>query len=424
VAAGLWIEAGLAWLIGSAAIAYLALVPWLGVATARRDAEAEREVAGALSGNATEMIRGMTQLVSFGAVDRMLDRIESLDTARSRALLRGGRAGALRAGLGGLIAGGLILGAAWSLHAAVAGGNLGVAELASGLVLAWVSLEPLRALDRVVPDAMRAVGAGRRLLGLEELQVEIRGDLPTPREPLGVEVAGVSYERGGRPILDGVTFDVVPGSSVGLVGASGSGKSTLLDLIAGLRLPSAGSVRVAGVEVRQLDAGSLRSEVQLVSQRADLFHGTIESNLRLASPRADEVELRRALDTAGLSDWIGDVGLDAEIGELGRSISGGEAQRLSLARALLSDPRILLLDEVTSALDSKNEEHVLDAILGTPGRTTFVVSHRLEIMQRVDRILVMERGALVEDGPHSELIERGGPYAALWATHRDLLEIG
>jgi ATP-binding cassette, subfamily B, bacterial len=220
---------------------------------------------------------------------------------------------------------------------------------------------------------------------------------------------------------------VPSGSLVGIVGPSGSGKSSLVETLVRHRDPSYGSVLIGGQPVVGLSLPALRGAVSLVPQRLDVFHGTIASNLQIARPEAGIEEMRQALERARLLDWVDglDGGLDTPIGEGGVGLSGGQAQRLALARAFLRDPRVLILDEATSELDTETERSVLDEVYSERGRRTLiVVAHRMETVVSADQIAVMDGGRLVELGTHDDLVAAGGLYAALWARHADMLADG
>jgi ATP-binding cassette, subfamily B, bacterial len=224
------------------------------------------------------------------------------------------------------------------------------------------------------------------------------------------------YDPDGPPTLADVSFTASPGSRVAIVGETGSGKTTLGYLVARLYDVSSGSVSIDGVDVRDLSFASLRELVGVVSQDTYLFHGSVRENLRFARPDASDEELADAARAARIHDHLASLpeGYDTVVGERGYRFSGGEKQRIAIARAVLRDPPVLVLDEATSALDVETERAVSDALerLGE-GRTTIAIAHRLSTVRDADLIIVLDRGRVVESGTHEELLEVGGRYAAL-----------
>jgi ATP-binding cassette subfamily B protein len=220
-------------------------------------------------------------------------------------------------------------------------------------------------------------------------------------------------------VLHDVSFSVTPGQLVALVGPSGAGKTTITALVSRLYDPSSGTVRIGGVDLRDVSMQSLHDSVGVVTQEAHLFHDTIRANLAYAQPEATEEEMRAALAAAQVLRLVDSLpeGLDTVVGDRGHRLSGGEKQRLAIARLLLKGPRIVVLDEATAHLDSESEvavQRALDAALA--GRTSLVIAHRLSTVRGADLILVVDDGRIVERGRHAELLARRGLYADLYET--------
>ncbi|NEC14062.1 ABC transporter ATP-binding protein [Streptomyces sp. SID8014] len=307
----------------------------------------------------------------------------------------------------------LVLGA----HLAL-GARIGTAELLALLVLAARCADPLLSLTEI---AGRLRGARIELTRLDEL---LRTDpLPEPGEPIlpvrhDLEFDSVSFRHGDRTVLDRLSLSVPQGQRLAVVGPSGAGKSTLLQLVARFHDVDAGAVRLGGVDVRAISTEALLARTAIVFQDVHLFDGTIEENIRLGRPDADEAQVRAAATAARLDEVIARLpgGWSAHVGEGGARLSGGERQRVSIARALLKNAPVVLLDEVTSALDPRNEAAVHEGIERlTRGRTVIMVAHRMRTVRRAHRVAFLDRGRIVEHGSHDELLRQGGRYARFWA---------
>ncbi|MFG3437126.1 ABC transporter ATP-binding protein [Nonomuraea sp. NPDC047897] len=307
----------------------------------------------------------------------------------------------------------LVLGVSLAL-----GGNIGAAEILAVLVLAARCADPLLSLSDI----------GGKLRGaraeLARLETVLRAEpLRDPREPIrpahhGLEFDAVTFRHGGRTVLDEVSLTVPEGQRLAVVGPSGAGKSTLLQVLARFYDVDAGAVRVGGVDVRAIGSEELMARIAIVFQDVYLFDGTIEDNVRLGRPDATEAELRAAASAARLDEVIERLpgGWATNVGEGGTLLSGGERQRVSIARALLKNAPIVLLDEVTSALDPVNEAAVHEGIERLmAGRTVVMVAHRMRTVQRADHIAFLDGGRIVEEGPHDELLTRAGRYADFWS---------
>jgi len=247
-------------------------------------------------------------------------------------------------------------------------------------------------------------------------------DRVTFRYPPAASVAIASMDQNTTPeadpdrdVLVEVSLRIEPGETVALVGASGAGKSTMASLVPRLYDVTAGAVRIDGHDVRDLTLASLRAAIGVVAQDPHLFHESIADNLRYARPEASRADLEAACRAARIHDTIAALpdGYDTVVGERGYRLSGGEKQRLAIARLLLKDPAIMILDEATSHLDNDNEAHVQAALdTALTGRTALIIAHRLSTVRSADRIAVLDAGRIVEIGRHDELVAAGGFYAA------------
>ncbi len=297
------------------------------------------------------------------------------------------------------------------------GGHIGTAEVLTILVLAARCADPLLSLSDI-GGKMRGARSE-----LERLDAVLRTEpLPEPGEPVrperhDLEFDSVTFRHGDRTVIDDVSLSVPEGQRLAVVGPSGAGKSTLLQLLARFYDVDAGAVRVGGVDVRAIDSEVLTAQIAFVFQHVYLFDGTIEENVRLGRPDASEAEVRAAATAARLDEVVERLpgGWATNVGEGGALLSGGERQRVSIARALLKNAPIVLLDEVTSALDPMNEAAVHEGIERLmAGRTVVMVAHRMRTVQRADRVVFLDGGRVVEEGSHDDLLSRGGRYADFW----------
>ena len=309
--------------------------------------------------------------------------------------------------------------------------------ITAGTIVAFTTVQsrllfPLMTLMRVALDLQTSKALFARIFEYLDLVPAIV-DAPAARQPSdepgragSIEFTRVTFRYPDtapedRPTLDGVSFHVEPGEFVAFVGPSGSGKTTIASLIPRLYDASSGSVRYGGDDVRELSAEGLMDRIGMVTQEPYLFHATIAENLRYASPEASQEEIEAAAKLANIHDTITRFadGYDTIVGERGYRLSGGEKQRIAIARVLLKNPRVLVLDEATSALDTVNERVVQRALDGArSGRTTIAIAHRLSTVLDADRIYVVNAGRIIETGTHEQLLELGGAYAELYAEQR------
>jgi ATP-binding cassette subfamily B protein len=280
--------------------------------------------------------------------------------------------------------------------------------------------QPIQILANQYTQALTAMAGAERVFQLLDTPPDWH-DAPSARDlPMihgAVEFDHVSFEyQPFRPVLCDVSFRAEPGQTIALVGHTGSGKTTITQLIGKFYLPTAGSVRVDGHDLSDITGDSLHKQLGMVAQQNFLFTGTVLENIRLAKPHATEAEVVQAAEALGIADMIWDLphGFHTECGQRGASLSAGMRQLICFVRAMLVDPRIMILDEATSAVDCLTEQRIQAALARLlAGRTSFVVAHRLSTIRQADQILVLEHGQLVEQGTHSQLLEADGHYAQL-----------
>ncbi len=313
----------------------------------------------------------------------------------------------------GVVAAGLLLGA---------GGGVSAGVLVAFLFLVNLLIEPVQSLVEILDFAQNAGSGLRRVVETLDRPNEI----PEPRHPmalpggvLGVEFDGVRYRYPTGPdVLVDVSVTIHPASRIAVVGETGSGKTTFAKLLVRMLDPTEGSVRIGGVDVKQVASRDLRRRVAFVPQEGFLFEGTIADNVRYGFPQAGEREVQTAFLELGLDGWVRSLpeGLETEVGSRGGNLSAGERQLVALVRAWISSPDVLLLDEATSAVDPALDVQLRRAIDRlTAGRTSVTIAHRLATAEASDEVLVFDAGRVVERGPHEALIAGGGVYAALYA---------
>lgn len=436
VAVPILTTAGLAiWVDPVVALAFLPFpllmvmaTPWVRSRYVAGLSSQRRELSGETAAVFTDSVQGAREIAVFDAEKVVSERIETQSVAASAVRKALARVAASRSALTDFLAGLAVVSVGATAAARFDAGLIDVAALAAALVVAWVGTTPARALEDIVPDLEEALAAAQRLFELSDRKPPVaeptgRGEVPRAGSVVFNDVA-VDFQVGEQGALEGIDAVIEAKGFVAVVGPSGSGKSTLVELLVRFRDPDRGWVEVGGVNVSQIDAGELRRRVMLVPQRPDIFFGTLAENLRLANPDASDAELWQALDRAALGDWARSLahGLETTTGELGETISGGQRQRLALARAFLRDPDVLILDEATSELDPETERRVLNEIAADRGRRTIiVVAHRLESVVDADEILVLDQGRLVERGTHQDLAHSGGVYAGLWRRYLDTM---
>jgi ATP-binding cassette, subfamily C, bacterial CydC len=402
------------------------VVPALAVAASRRAARATAEARGALGATLTDLLAGAAELHAFGAQDAALAATDAADRRLTALARRSAAASGLGDGLMAAAAGLTLWGVLLLGVQAVAGGTLSRVPLAVLTLTALASFEAVTALPAAALQLGAARGSAARIgavLDAPDPVTEANAPLPLPARPVRVRMVGVRvrYAPDAPPALDAFDLDLSPGRRVALIGPNGAGKSTVAAVLLRFWDPAVGRVTLgvpgeAGRDLAAFAADDVRTVIGGCPQDPHIFDTTIRDNLLLARPGASGEELEAAAAGARLLPWIESLpqGLDTRVGARGAAMSGGERQRLALARALLADPDVWILDEPTAHLDPEAAAALTaDLLAVTAGRSTLLITHDLAGLEQVDEIIVLDRGRTVQRGTHRELMAAEGPYRSL-----------
>jgi len=421
------------WILPSAGVILLVALalggtglPWLTGRLARSSESKQAAARGELTAATIDLVRGAPELAAYGAIDAQLLRAERIDAGLARIERSTARTAGVGQGLATLLSGLAMVSALLVGISAVRAGRLDATLLAVVAVVPLAAFELVTGLPiaaQVLQRVRRSVARTLQVVQAQPLVVDPAQPEPLPRPPHTLRLRGLRSRYGddGPWALDGIDLDLAPGQRIAVVGRSGAGKTTLASVLLRFLPYQSGSATLDGVQLQALRGDDCRRAIGLVAQDAHIFNTTVEENVRLARRQATDVQLRDALRRARLLEWVDELpgGVLTEVGELGSRISGGQRQRLALARALLADFPVLILDEPGEHLDTATGDAlVADLLDATAARSVLLITHRLAGLEDVDEVIVLECGRVLERGTHAELLGRGAAYAAMWYRER------
>jgi putative ABC transport system ATP-binding protein len=394
---------------------------------------AVRERVGRMLALLAETVVGAPVIRAYGIEQRTRLRLRTAVEDHRATAVRAGRLSATLSGAGELFSA-LVVGAVLVVGTLlVARGSVTVGTVVAFLFLVQLFIEPIQIMGEAVNQAQTAVAGWRRVLDILDIAPDVSDPGPAgidlPHRPVGARFDRVTFRyprpgetataASGTTALIDISIEIEARQRIAVVGETGSGKTTFAKLLTRLMDPSEGRIEVGGIDLRSVRFDSLRDRVVMVPQEGILFRGSIADNIRMGHPEAARPEIEQACERLGLGGWLRELpaGLETQVGERGSSLSVGERQLVTLARAAIADPDLLVLDEATSAVDPATEVRISRALTQlTAGRTVVTIAHRMSTAEIADRVLVFDRGRIVQDGPHDELVRADGVYRRLYAS--------
>ncbi|NIY47142.1 heme ABC transporter ATP-binding protein/permease CydC [Cedecea colo] len=416
------LDVQLALTLGAIMLATLIILPPLFYYAGKPTGEALTASRGQYRQRLTAWLQGHAELTIFGAARRYREQLDATEYAWHEAQRRQSELTALSQALMLLIGGLAVLAMLWMAAAGVGGNASPGALIALFVFCALAAFEALAPVTGAFQHLGQVIASALRVTQITSQQPEVTfvagSSGALTQVSLDIKQVSFTYPQQLQSALKDITLTVKAGQHVAILGRTGCGKSTLLQLLTRAWDPQQGEIQLNGIPLSELDESTLRAATSVVPQRVHLFSATLRDNLLLAAPQASDEQLSTTLERVGLEKLLPDAGLNGWLGEGGRQLSGGELRRLAIARALLHDAPLMLLDEPTEGLDAETERQILDLLAEvTAGKTVLMVTHRLRGLKRFDSIIVMDNGQIKERGNHAELMATGGRY---YQFHRRL----